>query len=185
MKPVPLLAFALLFATFPSVNLRADLPQVGEVDAQPLLLQVKRLKEALDYLGEPLPTSAVKKLNAAEIQSVPSLVLRLVQEALDPLCLTVVIISPESRVKVASGPAKPELAEHGWRNFLVKVVNKAGVTAPLKASSSNALPTSFGGWGKNRNLPKSGSPNLPRALSIWTLLEVLLINCRISSARAR
>jgi hypothetical protein len=162
MKPVPFLAFALLFTTFPSVKIWANLPQVREVDAQPLILQVQRLKEALDYLGEPLPANTLKKLNSAKIQSVPGHVIRLVQEALDPLCITVVTISPESRVKVASGLAKPELAEHGWRNFLVKVINKAGVTAPLKASSSNALPTSFGGWGKNRNLPKSGSPNLPR-----------------------
>ena len=147
MKPVALLAFALLVATFPSDHVQADLPQVREVDAQPLILQVKRLKEALDYLGEPLPANTVKKLNSAEVQSVPGHVIRLVQEALDPLCLTVVTISPESRVKVAGGPAKAQLAEHGWRNFLVKVVNKAGVTAPLKASSSNALPTSFGGWG--------------------------------------
>jgi hypothetical protein len=32
------------------------------------------------------------------------------------------------------------LAEKGWRCFLVKVVNEAGVTAPLKAQSANARP---------------------------------------------
>ena len=65
-------------------------------------------------------------------------------------------------MKVAGGSAKPELAEQGWRNFLVKVVNEAGVTAPLRTSSQNALPASFGGWGQNRNPPKGGPPNLPR-----------------------
>ena len=32
------------------------------------------------------------------------------------------------------------LIEKGWRNFLVKVRNEAGVTAPLELSSINALP---------------------------------------------
>ena len=60
------------------------------------------------------------------------------QQALDPLCLFVVNINPESRVKVARGPAAAELVEQGWRMFLVKVVNEAGVTAPLRVGSSNA-----------------------------------------------
>src|SRR6266481_1663406 len=47
-------------------------------------------------------------------------------------------INPESRVKVAKGVAAPELVEQGWRQFLVKVQNDAGVTAPLKAESPNA-----------------------------------------------
>jgi hypothetical protein len=41
-------------------------------------------------------------------------------------------------VKVAVGPAKPELVEKGWRQFLVKVQNEAGVTAELRAVSRNA-----------------------------------------------
>jgi len=41
---------------------------------------------------------------------------------------------------VQSGPAKPELVEAGARIFLVKVINKAGVTARLVAESSSALP---------------------------------------------
>ena len=35
-------------------------------------------------------------------------------------------------MKVAPGPARAELVEHGWRTFLVKVRNEAGVTAPLR-----------------------------------------------------
>ena len=38
-------------------------------------------------------------------------------------------------MKVAAGPARAELVEHGWRTFLVKVRNEAGVTAPLRVSS--------------------------------------------------
>jgi hypothetical protein len=63
---------------------------------------------------------------------------REIQGALDPLCLVGVEINPESRVKVAAGPARAELVESGWRTFLVKVHNAAGVTAPLRVLSEQA-----------------------------------------------
>src|SRR6185503_16687800 len=47
---------------------------------------------------------------------------------------------PEQRVGVARGPAEPILDEDGWRSFLIKVVNEAGTTAPLAASSPQAAP---------------------------------------------
>jgi hypothetical protein len=43
-------------------------------------------------------------------------------------------------VKVARGPARPALVEHGWRPFLVKVRNEAGTTAALRATSAQACP---------------------------------------------
>src|SRR5439155_4382621 len=61
-----------------------------------------------------------------------------IQKLLDPLCLLLVEINPESRVKVARGAAAPELVEEGSRQFLVKIQNDAGVTAPLKAESPSA-----------------------------------------------
>lgn len=63
-----------------------------------------------------------------------------VQKALDPLCLVAVSINPESRVSVLEGAAKKELVQQGWRTFLVKVHNEAGVTAPLVPESPNLLP---------------------------------------------
>jgi hypothetical protein len=62
------------------------------------------------------------------------------QAALDPLCLAGVTINPESRVKVRRGPAPARLNEQGWRVFLVKVQNDAGVTAALRATSPHAAP---------------------------------------------
>jgi hypothetical protein len=78
-------------------------------------------------------------LSAASTQKTDAEVLAGVQKALDPYCLLQVHINPESRVKVGRGAAKPELQESGWRVFLVKVVNEAGVTAGLKANSPNAM----------------------------------------------
>jgi len=69
-----------------------------------------------------------------------------VQQILDRYCLAGVTINPESRVKIAQGPAKPELVEQGWRLFLVKVQNEAGVTAELQAVSPNAKSLFEGGW---------------------------------------
>jgi hypothetical protein len=59
---------------------------------------------------------------------------------LDRRVLVNISISPESRVSVTRGAVEATLVEKGWRAFLVKVRNNAGVTAQLKAASPNALP---------------------------------------------
>ena len=106
-------------------------PLVSTVELQPLAAQARRVVEATDYLGEPLTAEAQAALNSASTADV-------LQRALDPRVLFVVTISPEMRVKVAQGPAQPELVEGGWRQFLVKVINESGTTAPLAIVSPNA-----------------------------------------------
>ncbi|PHS01126.1 MAG: hypothetical protein COA78_23145, partial [Blastopirellula sp.] len=118
----------------------AELPKVYEIAAQPLKAQVTRLIQALDYLGEPLTAKQKADLKAASAMTDDDDVAEAIQNVLDPMCLALVNINPESRVKGAIGPAKAELAEQGWRVFLVKVHNEAGVTAPLRVTSPNALP---------------------------------------------
>lgn len=118
----------------------ADMPRIHGVDAQPLLAQARRVVEALDYLGAPLPADARKKIEDAGAAGDGAAIIKIIQDVLDPHCLYAVHINPESRVKVAAGPAKPELQEQGWRVFLLKVHNEAGVTAALKTSSPHALP---------------------------------------------
>ncbi len=116
-----------------------ELPVVSAVEYQPLAAQVTRLLDALDMLGDPLPaagTAALRRL-AGSARDPQQAVLDM-QKLLDPYCLVGVNINPESRVKVQQGPAPPELVEQGWRTFLVKVHNEAGVTAVLAASSPNA-----------------------------------------------
>src|SRR5207245_1099930 len=122
-----------------SIARAADpLPMVGKVALQPLAAHVKQLAEALDYLGNPLPEQVQQNLALALKEPVPEKQVQLIQEILDPLCLVGVQINPESRVKVAVGPAAAELLENGWRQFLVKVQNDAGVSAELKANSPQA-----------------------------------------------
>ncbi len=119
---------------------RADeLPIVSDVEYQPLAAQVVRVLDALDMLGEALPAAETSELRrlAGGVPDTKQAVEQM-QKILDRHCLAGVHINPESRVKVEQGPAKPELVEQGWRTFLVKVRNEAGVTAVLAAESPNA-----------------------------------------------
>src|SRR5262245_27136504 len=114
--------------------------KVEQVDLQPLSAQVKRILETMDYLGEPLSPADKQSLEKAFNEPDAARARAAIQDVLDKYCLADIHINPESRVKVAQGAAKPELVEKGWRSFLVKVRNEAGVTAELKAESPNALP---------------------------------------------
>ena len=108
------------------------------VPLQPLAQQTRRLEAALGYLGQPLPPADRSAINdAIAMSDEPAAVARL-QEVLDRHVLAGVHISPESRVKVAQGSARPELVQGGTRLFLVKVLNDAHVTAPLTVQSPNS-----------------------------------------------
>ena len=117
----------------------ATLPIEKDVEWQPLAAQVKRLIEATDYLGSPFSADEKKEIDTAVKDADTKRAAETIQTILDRHCLFGVTINPEMRVKVAAGPAKPELVEQGWRQFLVKVVNDSGTTAELRAVSPNAI----------------------------------------------
>lgn len=108
---------------------------VRDVPRQPLEASIQRLAEALQGLGEPLAEHVEAKRRTLAADANDELVIEGLQQLLDPLCLAIVSINPESRVKVAAGSLQPQLIEKGWRTFLVKVINEAGVTSPLRCSS--------------------------------------------------
>ena len=114
------------------------LPIVADVPLQPFVSQVTRLIAAAEYLGAPLPPEHQRELEAAFKMTDEESAVTSIQRVLDCHCLVGVEINPEMRVKVAPGPARPELVEHGWRQFLVKVHNQAGTTAVLRGISSQA-----------------------------------------------
>ena len=119
-----------------------NLPLVRNVDLQPLIAQVNRVVAAMDYLGAPISAANKQALDAA-FQLGPSRASEAVagiQRVLDRFCLVGVNINPESRVKVVRGPAKPELVQQGWRQFLVKVHNEAGTTGAFRGTSPQAHP---------------------------------------------
>lgn len=143
MRRVFFAVIILIGSSFPLVSPAqhaAALPVVKGVEAQPLLAQALRLKEALSFLGSSLSPDAAQQLENLQKVPLTSTVGEKVQEILDPYCLAYVSINPEGRVKVERGNALPRLVQGGWTSFLVKVHNEAGATAQLKAESPHAFP---------------------------------------------
>jgi hypothetical protein len=85
---------------------------------------------------------------------------------LDARTLFVVTINPEQRVKVAQGPAKAELEEGGWKQFLVKVINEAGTTAPLQINSPEGGKVFGGGNERRRAQADAEAPLASRWLEL-------------------
>ena len=152
----------MLFSTFISIGFTDELGLVTEVEFQPLASATQRLIEALDYLGSPLSEDDLSAIREALVSDNHKQAVADVQKILDRYCLAGVNINPESRVKVKEGPVNKELMQHGWRTFLVKVHNEAGVTAPLIAESENAAPLykrSSGSPDPQVTVPKSDVPH--------------------------
>jgi len=132
---------AILIGLIASPLQAADLPKVTKIERQPLAAQARRVAQALDYLGAPLPAADKKALeSAAEVKDEASAI-ESIQTVLDKHCLAGVNIPAGGKMEIQAGPAKPELAEQGWRVFLVKVDNPTAVKdLDLRADSPNALP---------------------------------------------
>ena len=114
-------------------SIDADVP-VKNVEGQPLAANVKRLVEAFEFLGSPLPDDFVEKL-AGPLRDQNSLA---IQKLLDQHALAVVHLNPEYRVKVSRGPAKATLIQNGFQPCLIKVINESTLTERLRISSPQA-----------------------------------------------
>ena len=167
---------------------------------QPLAQQVRRLEDALNYLGQPFPAKLHDQINEAIAMEDETAAVARLQELLDPQALAVVSINPESRVKVTQGDAKPVLVEKGTRLFLVKVVNEAGVTAPLEVQSLNSGPTYLKSRGEKEPAMEltqqqvkdrwadlsihSGPPMAPRLSGLGVEYQILSIYSRDRGQRS-
>ncbi|MCX6619525.1 MAG: CehA/McbA family metallohydrolase [Acidobacteria bacterium] len=125
------------------------------VPLQPLAQQVRQIEEALNYLGQPLPSDDHRRINAAIANPDEAAAVAELAAILDRYTLLNVEINPESRVKVEQAAASPELVQAGTRLFLVKVINNGHVTAPLSVESPNSGPV---------YVPSSGHPAPPMTL---------------------
>lgn len=128
---VSLFAFVVLV----SLGSAAPLPVI-EVEGQPLAANARRLMQALDFLGAPLPDEEKARLQSAIMARDATVA----QSVLDARVLVVVDINPESRVKVQRGPAKAAIQQAGYTPVLLKVINHATSVARLNISSSQAGP---------------------------------------------
>jgi hypothetical protein len=119
----------------------ADLTRVTKVERQPLAAQANRVAEALHRLGAPLPEADRKAIADARTAEDSARAIESIQTILDKRCLAAVRISKGPQLRVEAGPATAELAEQGWRVFLVKVYNPIALASRrLEATSPNAAP---------------------------------------------
>ena len=128
----------------------SPLPLIENIEPQPLMAQVLRISEALTFIGNPLPVYDIQLLQGLSNKKLDKETVKMIQHILDPYCLAMVDINPESRVKVVQGPAKPVLMQEGWSSFLLKVNNQAHVLAELEAESPNAEPVLHGSTSAHR-----------------------------------
>ncbi len=110
------------------------------VPLQPFAQQTRQVETALSYLGEPLALTDQRQIDEAVGMVDEAAAVAALERVLDKYALAIVEINPESRVKVRPGPAAPQLVEFGTRIFLVKVINRAGVTSRLAVDSPNRGP---------------------------------------------
>ena len=143
----------------------------AEVEPQPFLAALKPLMEAADYLGSPFSAAEKSSLQQCMEQHDAAAVAK-AEALLDAHCLFVVNINPEQRVKVHPGAAKPELDEGGWRQFLVRVDNEAGVTAPLRVSSPFAKEAYVKGSPPVKPDAKPRDPGPPALAARWLDLQM-------------
>ena len=140
--------FAILVTTVLSSALADDpAPVTVGVERQPFVAATRRLVEAIEFAGAPLSDDVRKKIDEASALPDDAAAVKQLQLILDPLCLAFVNINAESRVKVAEGPVKKELMQQGWRAFLIKVHNEAGINPVLIAESpEHTARVSAGPW---------------------------------------
>lgn len=161
-RTVPMAVLICGFAVMTANANAQDFYEVFDVEPQPVLAQALRLEDALAFLGSQMAEGDIAALKALADDAPSEQTLKDVQHILDPYCLALVHINPESRVKVISGPATATLMQNGWRSFLVKVHNEAGSTAALQVTSPNGAPLLH---------RSTGAPN-PQAENLLTLGEV-------------
>src|SRR5690349_20353351 len=123
-----LLPQAVAFLALAAPLSAAEFLRVTKVERQPLGAQAQRIATALDSLGAPLPDADKKALATAAADTDDARAVTAVQSALDKHCLAGVRVESDEAISCEAGPAKPALAQQGWRVFLVKVANAAGVT---------------------------------------------------------
>ncbi|HVS37633.1 MAG TPA: hypothetical protein VMS17_18870 [Gemmataceae bacterium] len=176
MRRIAPYALLILPLAVPTADGQTAPPLVDALEWAPLRDHCRNLLDGLDALKAPLPAETTRALQALLKQppADPDAAAAAVQKLLDPCCLLVVSINPESRVKAARGPAESELTLDQERIVLVKVQNDAGSTARLGVSGPGiraAGETGDGRW--LEAAPATDSP-LSRTLSGRRLEYVVL-----------
>jgi hypothetical protein len=97
-------------------------PPILKVEGQPLAAQVKRVVDALQLLGTPLPAEMLKELEPA----IESMDAARIQKAIDKQVMFVVDDNGDGKVSASSGPVKSVLQQGGFSPAIVKLLNRPG-----------------------------------------------------------
>lgn len=150
------------------------------VSLQPFLNQVHRVEAALNYLGQPLSQQDTGRINDALLRHNSASAVSEIEAVLDQYVLADVTISPESRVDVKRGAASADLVQDATRLFLVKVVNQAGVTAPLAVESPNRGPVYIPSNGRAEPLHRLTSADVRERWADISLFDQPPMTTRLS-----
>lgn len=119
-------------------------PHVKAVERQPLLAQLQRLVDAMEYLGAPLDQATTAKIKSLKQLEDDAQITAAAQKILDRFCLAGLTLkkrgTPEVVAGRMSGNRQAELIEQGWQTFLIKVKNPIGSTGRLRIGSPNSKP---------------------------------------------
>lgn len=143
-------SLALLVLSLSHISDAADaaaLPIVTKVEQQPLVLQVERLVESLEFLGTPLNKPDRDALKAAMIDPDAEKAVAGIQKVLDPYCLVGVELRSEKElvVQVGSGLApSPNRVEgpdgpNGLPSYTIPQYNDIGANEYIVDISHNDL----------------------------------------------
>ncbi|MCF7786955.1 MAG: CehA/McbA family metallohydrolase [Prosthecobacter sp.] len=147
------------------------LSHAAPLEPQPFFTATQRLIDATAFLGSPFSTAELTTLRAC-IKAHDAASVAKAQTVLDSHALFLVTITPEQRVKVERGAAKAVLDESGWRQYLVRVENEAGVTAKLAASSPQGKEVYVKGSPPVAPHAQPRDPGLPPLSARWLELQM-------------
>src|SRR5215470_9888952 len=122
-RRLTLAAVLIALTLLPATAFRAGEQPPAKVERQPLQEQAKRVLDALELLGAPLPAADRDAVRAAFKEADDGRAVAAIQAALDKHCLARVRVAGPNKITTSAGPARPALAEQGWRVFLVRVDN--------------------------------------------------------------
>src|SRR5437762_4039983 len=134
-----LLALSFLTSGLPTSAFAQAAGESPKVSLQPLAQQVRQIESALNYLGQPLPSADVQRINAAVALQNEAAAAAELERVLDRYVLVVVTINPESRVKVRSEEHTSELQSPMYlvcRLLLEKKKIKARLSYSIPSSAS-------------------------------------------------
>lgn len=97
-------------------------PSILKVEGQPLAAQVKRVIDAMELLGTPLPAELLKELQPA----IEMMDAARIQKIIDRQVMFVVDDNGDGKVSASSRLVKPVLQQGGFTPAIVKVLNRPG-----------------------------------------------------------